>query len=346
MIKKKAALYYDETMVILVACLFKKDQQYHAIENLCEQLAIFILSVIRYGCKSKLYIYTNNRGIIKSRLRQWNIRSTALEIFFLEVLSEKSAVDLMDGCKNQYTFAKIDALRALSLRHEVPRGVLISDIDTIIGPRYKCLGEYVTSTAINYYAEHNHTHREFAEALSLIAGDEIYNRDYWDSRRIRINSGYMYMGKEFYRFVIERCWNLCVNMHKSKELVEIKANHFGDELIFTVLYQVYDTQIMTNASKNCDAVIYWTCHLTHRSNLLLPPINRIRHIHLPAIKWQHRVRRVILRILCTKSIDNNWSWMMIYILLNLVTIYQQLTSEVRRLLVAGLKLKRLRTFAS
>jgi hypothetical protein len=336
----------DEEVVVLVACLFKEGQPNCARENLCEQLTMFALSAMRYTRKSKLYIYTNNKNLIEYQLQSFNIKSSTLKIVFLDELSEKCAVKLMNGCSNQYTFAKIDAIRALALRQEFTRGVLVSDIDTIIGPAYKSVSGYSKPTALDYYEEHNHRHMDFAEALDIIAGDEIYNKDYWASKKIRISSGYMYMDKEFCRFVLERSWQLCLNMYNAKELVEIKAKHFGDELIFTVLYQMYDTNIMVNASKSCDAVIYWTCHVRQRKSLVLPPINKIKHVHLPALKWQNKVRRIVIKVLRANSISNGCSWIMIYTLLNLVAIYQQLTSEGRTFLVKSLNLKILRSHVS
>jgi len=330
----------EEGVAILVACLFKKGQPESDRESLCEQLVMFASSVQRYACNSTLYIYTNNKELVERRLKHLSTKSGALRLVLLNVLPENSAVNLMVGCSNQYTFAKIDALRALSLRREIESRILVSDIDAIVGPSFNSLREYNKPTAIDYFNEHDHAQTDFAEALDLIASDETYNKKYWISKKVRINSGYMYMDKDFFKYVVNNSWELCLNMHKGKEQIEEKANHFGDELIFSVMYQMYDTNIMVHASKMCDAAIFWTCHIRHRKCLVLPPVNKIKHIHLPALKWQHKIRRLVLRILGAESINDYCSWKAIYMLLNLVAIYQQLSSEARRITVTCLNLKK------
>jgi hypothetical protein len=286
------------------------------------------LSLKRFSPGNSLYVYTNEVENIQELLIKYTTGAEA-NITMLKEPEGITSVKTMNKCMNPYSFGKLDAIRAFrTSEHWRGRSILVSDIDVIFTPKPLKYSNDAKSEALNYYHEHGHKDDEFKKAMEIITNDELRFKPKQDGN-LRISSGFMYITAEFCDYILEHERELCRRMKINKEEIFRLANHFGDELIFTVLYSSYNSNIVRHTRKNNKSIIYWTCFIKGREWLLLPAINKANQIHLPALKWQHKPRKILIFLLKCKLLSDDLCWTLIYIHLNILTAYQQMVSSLR-----------------
>lgn len=285
--------------LILVTLIVPPDPR--KSESILQQLNLFLAYYSRLQSHQLHLLVVTNYVAAWDVIRQYGLAS---EKFTVDIV-KKHELNFVQGRENEnfeLAFAKIDAvIRSGSLLRSQKslKALVVTDIDTIFintSAIVKACLNVRNMMAINYRFEQETTH-VFDQAMQAISLDTKWENCSKKLPKSWINSGFMVMNKEFVLDLINAndFAKRSANMDQYSKLIRRGCdNHFGDELLFSSLFNDIDGQEIPLRNSTL-AQLIWTCHTKMPTFRLINPLSPPAHLHLPAIKWSPEAMTLLMK---------------------------------------------------
>ncbi len=277
----------------------KKDQK--LIENnLINQIKMSSIYLSHFKDKIHIIYLSNRLDLIDKLLNSLKIDNTNSSLIEISQKDLRICNEQKDE-RFQYAFSKLDTLtkiyKFINLNYSI-RHIIISDIDVLFFGIENILNfskSVKSIAAINYRDEHEHLpyFDEAMEKLIKLGSIELQNKSYKKKNYSWINSGFIVIEREIVKDIIKLKNKLYKWMNLNKNYILNSCNHWGDEIIFSAIFNIYDGINIKN-HKSKIARFLWTCSVP--LPFWLNPFNLPSHLHLPAIKWREQYMLVLIAL--------------------------------------------------